>query len=622
MAISDSTRRKASITSLPTRDEDNPAGYSRVTPIKGRQLSKAEQEVLQSNALDIEQNDLFRGLTQQDRNAIVQPTYNPIQLMILCQQNNTLAACIEATVVNIDGTGWTFAREDEEDMTDKDWEAVQPAEMFFRQPWPRETFMRHRRALRRDMESIGYAFLEVVRDAGGRIALARPLEAKLTYLVQLDEPAEVVTEIERGGRKVMHRMMAKERRYAQVLGNRLVYFRDFGTSRALNRETGEWETKDKPVPRALQASEVVMFGLVPDVITPYYLPRWISQVPSVLGSRRAEEFNLEWFNNGGLPPVVFFVSGGALSKSSRTALSKFLAADSKFKQRGVVVEITSLSGDLAAASKVELKTERFGDVRGDALFGQYDQRCADHIRSAFRISDMFLGKAAGYSFATAYTQAMLDEAQVFKPERDNFDAIINVTLMRELAPGYVFKSLPLSMKDVQVQLNALGVASQAVTRDSFVTAVNEAAGLKLVMEKQPEQDPMAALLGQMGADGEAPPDGEKAPAKRDGQEEALPPPQGKAPSTVKVASDARGRIVKMDDGILLGLADDWAAHLAGDRQFTPDHVVAMARLVKSFNPRLRKLFNGYVGQRMVPGEMRDAMTTIDTIAAAAEALES
>lgn len=46
---------------------------------------------------------------------------------------------------------------------------------------------------------------------------------------------------------------------------------------------------------------------------------------------------------------------------------------------------------------------------------------------------MFIGKAADYNFATAYTAYMVAEAQVFLPERDEFDNnMINATIVKAL----------------------------------------------------------------------------------------------------------------------------------------------------------------------------------------------
>ena len=61
------------------------------------------------------------------------------------------------------------------------------------------------------------------------------------------------------------------------------------------------------------ANEIIWLTLHKDTQSPYGYPRWISQLPSVIGSRAAEESNFHLLQSGGIPPVLVTITGGTLT---------------------------------------------------------------------------------------------------------------------------------------------------------------------------------------------------------------------------------------------------------------------------------------------------------------------
>lgn len=313
-------------------------------------------------------------------------------------------------------------------------------------------------------------------------------------LVKLGEPRPAKVTLRRFGKDVTVTLMMQLRTFAQRVGTKLVYFRPFGVAEHMDKTTGQWEDEAGAVPLDRRASEVIMFGVHEDATTPYFVPRWINQLPSVIGSRKAEELNLEFFNSGGMPPVVMFIQGGAVAEDVRKQLERqFEAAQSV--RRAAIVEIFSTGGSLDKETRPEINVQRFGqEASKDSLFQGYDARCEEHVRQAFRLPSLFLGRTDQANFAVAQVSYMIAEAQVFKPERDEFDAIINRTLMKELAPDYEFVSNPVTLKDVETQIRALSLVSnlQAVESESFVQSLNDVAGLDLSIsevQEPPEVEP-------------------------------------------------------------------------------------------------------------------------------------
>jgi PBSX family phage portal protein len=432
----------------PTGGMGSLLGVSKVTPVvsdiyKSDPILKAEKEMLQSNVLQIE-DDPFIQLninTLGEANQIIEPTYHPINLTSLAHSNNTLLQAVAAMEVNIDGTGFEIQRRDGKELGDADEAPVTKLEDFFNEPFPGESFVTIRRKLRRDLEATGNGFLEVIRNKAGEIVFLRHMEAKMTRLLRLDQPLPHVRKVKRGGKEFNAKVLERQRRYVQVVGRSMVrYFKDYGVERKLDASNGKWQGTPEELaaletsqPKAAgkqaptidnftgtilpgnEATEVIHLTAIPDVLTPYGVPRWINNLPSVLGSRKAEEFNLEFFDHGGLPPAMIMIMGGQLDAKSRDSLTGYLAGKASIKQRGIVTEIFAASGDLGSAGNVKVAVERFGDERQkDSMFQIYDERCAEHVRIAFRLPPMFLGLSEAYNFACydEQTETLTDQGWI------------------------------------------------------------------------------------------------------------------------------------------------------------------------------------------------------------------
>ncbi|KVR21714.1 hypothetical protein WK13_34820 [Burkholderia ubonensis] len=435
--------------------------------------------------------DEFGGMyfTQSNPGSVIlRPPFQPKVLLGLATRNNILNQCIEAMEVNVDSTGYEFVPKVEGGKVDKAQKQI--AESFFNEPFPGKTFQQIRRTLRREQEGVGYSYLEVLRNLDDEVVAIRNLSAVHTRLVKYDEPVEVSRTVERNGAEVDIKMMDRERRYMTKFGKNETYYREFGASRQLNKRTGEWETDGNPVDPKDRATEVIMFGVNPDVESSYYTPRWINQLPSVIGSRKAEEQNLEFFDSGGLPPAIIFVQGGSLAGATADQLRNYLSGKNKAKQRAVVVEAQSTSGSIDAAGSVQIKVERFGSqASGDNMFENYDKRAEDHVRTGFRLPPLFTGRAADYNYATAVVAYMVAEEQVFQPERADFDSIINATIMKALGCKDIkLQSKGITLKNVDSQVKALQLAKDLSKGDSFVKEVNQIAGTNLEYDKNAAPD--------------------------------------------------------------------------------------------------------------------------------------
>lgn len=526
--------------------------------------------VISDSAREVE--DDFFGLyygtgAEANQNIVLEPPFDPRVLSRLPNLNNILAQCIEAMEVNIDGTGFEFVGQVEDEPPDEAEKTV--LESFFGEPIPGESFVSVRRQLRSELEALGWGALEVLRNVVGEVVGCRNVISKDVRMVKLDDQVQVTKTVQRNGKDTELTYNVRERRYVMCMGSnrKLVYYKEFGASRDLNKSTGQWgglavnsvptiepivpavkpgevdpnadpgapkpvfgkkpekkppteyvskaddgtTTAVKPVPVAPndRASELLFFYVNRDVDTSYGLPRWINQMPSVIGSRKTEEQNLEFFDAGGVPPAIIFLLGGAVANKADQELRNLLSGQTKTRNRVVIAPVQSSGGSVDdTAAKVDVQVERFGaDSVNDSLYATYDERAENHVRKSFRLPPLFLGEPADYNFATAYTAYMVAEEQVFQPERMEFDEIINKTIIPALGVKKTkMKSKGITMKNIDAQLTALGLVKDLVSGESFVEDTNRVSGLSVEYDKEKDlaaqDNAKAKAMGMvMGPDG-------------------------------------------------------------------------------------------------------------------------
>lgn len=619
---------------------------SAVTLVPGIRLTKADQEfVISSPAREKEEffpSSLFeRG----DNKALVKPPFNFHALEHLVLLNNSLNQAISAMEVNIDATGYVIEKQTKNgkfELAPKD-KTAQGFRDFFDEPIPGLSFTTIRRQVRRDEEATGNAFIEVIRSIAGEITFLRRIDPKQIRMVQLDEPVTVTKKVSRFGKELEVTMLVRERRFAQALAlaaaitvtdrtgdpqsasqiastgrsptttaraaQNLVYFKEFGASRDLNKWEGEWADVGQKLSADLRATELLHFTVIEDVHTNYGLPRWINQTPSVLGSRKAEELNLSFFNSGGIPPVLVIVEGGELTTRVRENLQQYLWNNQASKHQAAIVEAHQTGGDLNSTNNVRIKVERFGSERQrDSMFENYDDKCERRVRSSFRLAPIFVGRTEEYNFATAFASYVVGEAQVFKPERIEFDEVINNSLMVEFneAHGngsvYRYKSLPLQTVDIQSQIRALNLAKGVADPESFIDTINEKAELNLVAGKGIPEPSNGARPGQIEKPepgrGQRNPDG--VPEEPTGED---------APSTGQIR-DAKSEVKKIDPVELIKLAFEWAD--ATKKGFKKDEGNRLLyERVINLSDGDSALFNAYVTDRMLPGSLHAPQETAE-----------
>jgi len=553
-----------------------------------------------TNGVDASPEDTFAGsYTTQGNNAgvvIIEPTFKPGVLQALTTANNILAQCIEIMEVNVDGTGHSIELIEGKPENAKEKKIL---EDFFSEPYPNKSMVAIRRELRSDLESTGNGYLEVIKNLKGEVMMLNNVFATDLRLVVLDEPVQVTRTLSRGGAEIPVSVRTRERRYVQLINGKKVYFKEFQASRDLDRDTGTWAPAGATLPIEKRASEILHFTLTKEAKTPYGSPRWINQLPSILGSRKAEEFNLEFFDSGGLPPVLVVVQGGYLGDGVKDSLQAHLSGSGS-KHRAAIVEAISSSGSLDSAGSVKVTLERFGAERmQDAMFQQYDKNAEDHVRASFRLPPLFTGRAQDYNFATALTGYMTAEAQVFAPERVEFDERMRWIVKALGVKSYEFKSKPMVLTNVDNQLKGLQMAitAKVVSNESAVKELNTLTGLHLEESDEPEMPPIVPGAPSNPAQVQDP----------DLEDDSEPKPKVPAGAVKPPADPVAVNARKSASVGLVQLADQWAnaLGLSGPCLLTPKEIIVVKGEVSALESEDLKMFTEIMASKNMVGVQAD-----------------
>ncbi|MDR3279162.1 MAG: phage portal protein [Synergistaceae bacterium] len=414
--------------------------------------------------------DPFAG---QYGDGILEPPYNLEFLALLLDHSNILPQCVEAMETNIDAFGFTLnpiGKADPENDGKLSREAEvekRVVENFFSYCNPDIPYTQVRRRTRRDIESTGNGYWEIIRNATGEISWIEHIESYTMRMTKLDaENTDVKIKIRDDAENAYREedFNKRFRRFVQIRNGVKVYFKEFGDPRIIDSRTGRvlnesaLDSGDAISP----ATEVIHFKLY-SPHTQYGVPRWIGNLLAVLGSRQAEEVNYEYFENNTVPPLALLVSG-KLGENTVKRVQDFVDDHMRGRKgfhKMLVIEASPATQPVPGmpTPKVSIQFQPLSDAQQkDALFQNYDDTNREKIRSSFRLPPIYVGLTSDYTRATAHESKSIAEEQVFAPERADHDFVINRRLFPDMNIRYwEYKSLAPDTTDVEVMANVLDI---------------------------------------------------------------------------------------------------------------------------------------------------------------------
>jgi PBSX family phage portal protein len=409
--------------------------------------------------------------------------YPPEMLVRLFERSSALRPCVDAIVTNVHGFGHRLVPRLNLEAPDADAQIAQAilSERLYEgdddpaDPTPEEIdarrkqiargmeheklrlnaffeninlagFIELRRQVWTDYEITGNCYLEVLRDAKGRICRLNYAPSTNLRLQKLERDFRDVTRrvrispISFAEVEEPHRF----RGFIQIVNGYTTYFREFGDTRTMSAMSGRFYSSPDQLPAAEHAAtEIIHFALFSSR-TSYGIPRWIGAAFEVLGIRAASEVNYLYFDNKGVPPLAILVSGGALNSGSADLLSKFV--ETRLKGRAnfhsvLVLEAQASAGaavgDPAAAGRCRIALQPLTDAQQkDGLFINYSDQSEEVVGRQFRLPPIVRGKTKDFNKSTADASLRNAEQQVFQPERGGFDERFDRTVLTDLGIKY------------------------------------------------------------------------------------------------------------------------------------------------------------------------------------------
>ena len=415
---------------------------------------------------------------EEERNASewITPTYDMKGLRRMVTESTILPQCARAYKNNIPGYGIGVRyKEDVDETSEMAAEFTRATEIIDLLSMDMDT-----KEVFEDViearEIYGIAYLEVIRNVGGEVSQIEFVRdtPSITKTIPLepyqDAPFLYKGRIEKRPKKFM--------KYRQQIGSKTVYFKEFGDKRIMDKRTGAYVDE---LEEEYRANEILEFAIGTE---PYGEVRWLGQILSVDGMRKAEFLNNNYFRNGRHTPLMIMIKGGTLSDDSYEKLQAYIdgikGEDGQHAFLLLEVENSdnSLEFEEKAQPSIEVK-ELAGILQQDELFQAYMDNGRKKVQSAFLLPDLYVGYTTDFNRATSQTAMEVTEKQVFQPERKSLAWVINNKLLSEFGFQYVeayFLEPDISNPDDLVKILQVCSAAGGLTPNKAKQVALEAIG--------------------------------------------------------------------------------------------------------------------------------------------------
>jgi PBSX family phage portal protein len=401
---------------------------------------------------------------------VITPPYNLYELANYYDTSFANHAAIDAKVSNIAGLGYALhvtdktnlALDSREDSTavDKARKRIERMKIELRD-WLEslnddDSFTTTIKKMLIDYESTGNGYLEIGRTALGQIGYVGHVPATTIRVRRL-----------RDG-------------YLQIIGNKVVYFRNFGAKNP-NPITGD--------PRP---NEIIHYKSYSPLNTFYGIPDILSAVSSLIGDSLAAQYNIDYFQNKAVPRYIITLKGAKLSADAEDKMFRFLQTGLRSQSHRTLY--IPLPGD-SDGNKVDFKMEPIENGIQDGSFKEYRKQNRDDILIAHQVPISKLG-GTDSGLAAAMSQDRTFKEQVSRPSQKHLEKIVN-KIIKEKTDVLELKFNELTLTDEIAQSQIL----ERYVRNKIMVP-NEARDLLDLPQRKDGDQPME-LNSRQAADAAA-----------------------------------------------------------------------------------------------------------------------
>lgn len=406
---------------------------------------------------------------------VLEPKYSISRLLEMKETSTILPQCVESYKQNIVGFGYQIRYKNDE-TKDKEspemlaeWNRVDSALKYMHME---KSFIDIFKDAIDDREACGNGYIEVIRNGKREVVELEKIEDASS--IRTTKKGIAVTIVHYRDGQEFERTK-KFRRYVQLMnGQKEVWFKEFGDPRIMDLRNGEYadDTPDK-----FQANEILHLKIGNGA---YGIPRWISALMDMYGSRNASELNYRYFKQGRHLPAAIIIKNGRLTEDSEAALSEYASSveGQENAHKFLLLEAEALETENSLGlekekASVDIDIKPLAEMlQRDGLFINYDDTNRKKVQSHFRLPDIYVGYSKDFNRATAETAMLITEQQVFIPERHSLSFLITNMLLAD----YELKYVEIELKDPDISnpqdvatilgaLNGIGAVAINDTRE-------------------------------------------------------------------------------------------------------------------------------------------------------------
>lgn len=422
-------------------NEKKPVRNIGVKVIKAQEADNTPS-VFYKGSSRIEKSDTSEQLTRASAASADEWIPHPVNmygLKELVDNSTILPQCIRAYKNNISGFGISIHyKEDYNEETEEmkaEWNLAQRTIALLNMDCMIKEIFEN---IVRDRETYGISYCEVIRDMKGNVV---QLEFIIdTPTIDMTYPLEPYIESVFFYNGEAIRRKKKFRKFRQNVAGKTVYFKEFGDPRIMDKRNGQYiNILDEQIDIDNQANEIIDFKVGS---MPYGEVRWIGQVLTVDGNRRAEVLNNAYFRKGRHTPLMILIKGGTLSDDAFEKLQNYMneieGESGQHSYLVLEVENNEVSAQFNGTEQPEVEIKDLASIlQKDELFQEYQENGRKKVQSAFLLPDLYTGYTTDFNRSTAQTAMEVTEKQVFQPERASLSWIVNNKLLNRYRFRYV-----------------------------------------------------------------------------------------------------------------------------------------------------------------------------------------
>jgi len=413
---------------------------------------------------------------------VITPPYNMYEFANFYDTNFANHAAIDAKVENGVGLGYrfditdrtllSFEMSDDEGKVDRARNRIERAKIMLRD-WLEslnddDSFTTTMEKVYTDLQATGNGFLEIGRKVNGEIGYVGHIPATTVRVRRL-----------RDG-------------FVQIIGNKIVYFRNFGAKNA------------NPVTSDSRPNEIIHLKQYSPLNTFYGIPDILAAMPALIGDQLASQYNIDYFENKAVPRYVITVKGAKLSADAEDKMFRFLQTGLKAQSHRTLY--IPLPGD-TENNKVEFKMEPIENGVQEGSFKEYRKQNRDDILIAHQVPISKLGGSDSAAIAAALSQDRTFKEQVSRPAQRYLEKMVN-KIVKEKTDVLELKFNELTLTDelAQSQILERYVKTQVMTpneaREKLDLPQRADGDMPFIMSPRQATDARADLAGNRERDAE------------------------------------------------------------------------------------------------------------------------